>query len=909
MDPVANREKGKERETEPVSDDSQAQSSSSPHTQTNPISRPATPELFSESLSESRAIGDEGRPASVLDNVELPPALNPSDLDPVPPLQRSEDIAIEEPPTPPPIQSPSPDPLLAASPPRHFPPPGTLVVVQGVVNTTDTGSNSLSNNSNTSNTSSTSPVTQTPSSRPNSSLFPAASRTSRSSTPTGDRIANRNSHRLSSIMRRPTSIFNDNRRSSAMLDNDPVTDTSSSVADPSTESSTSNDSSSPNDSGSATTVESDNDIQSQLQRPLSPGSIDVLGTLLSVAAAATAASLFSPNSFSARNSDSSPESDGNRPTSPTPTAGLGVNGFGPLDTLAGLGFPMERESQPQPTNFGVGSGTGGHNVNRDRLRGAWDTLRDRLGLHNARANGTDDELQPANETNEDGVRGGSTGAGDTMISEMARALGTGLGLQEDGGPRRPASEHRAPSTTGGVADPPAVSASAPSNSPLPVEGSFERFLFNLQADLRAVLSDDSPTEPTTATTEAAVPPAADAEVAESPSTPQNQREGQESPAFRDEVNGNEEVVTVEEAGQRTGVDVPSAEPSNDPHIPPLNHDRRTGGGINLWRSYRFPPIVAPSRPSPLYQPGNSIPGSSALPAGVVSDSAPTYSLPYPRPENESVSAAIPQGPEPLPSSTTSTIPPLPEIPALDIVVPVIIVGLQSVNVDNRGDQQHDEHESIFTRPDPMSEAAEREATTSVGGIPNEERPTTPRGRPWHSRAANALRNLRPGRRPGTATAGANDRNASRTFLIYVIGGYYPPNHHIVTGTDGMDSYEALWELAALLGQVKPPVATPEDIENSGLQIIKPSEIEQYAGDGQVASNCIDRCLICLDDYEPEDDLRVMSCKHFFHKTCVDKWLQIGRNNCPACRTKGVSTNSDPEPIPPSQQTSTTTPVA
>lgn len=32
----------------------------------------------------------------------------------------------------------------------------------------------------------------------------------------------------------------------------------------------------------------------------------------------------------------------------------------------------------------------------------------------------------------------------------------------------------------------------------------------------------------------------------------------------------------------------------------------------------------------------------------------------------------------------------------------------------------------------------------------------------------------------------------------------------------------------------------------------------------------------------------MTCKHAFHKDCVDKWLQVGRNNCPACRTKVCS---------------------
>ena len=49
-------------------------------------------------------------------------------------------------------------------------------------------------------------------------------------------------------------------------------------------------------------------------------------------------------------------------------------------------------------------------------------------------------------------------------------------------------------------------------------------------------------------------------------------------------------------------------------------------------------------------------------------------------------------------------------------------------------------------------------------------------------------------------------------------------------------------------------------------------------------NSFGQCLICLDDYQPEEDIRVMSCRHAFHQTCVDEWLQTGRNNCPACRT-------------------------
>lgn len=87
---------------------------------------------------------------------------------------------------------------------------------------------------------------------------------------------------------------------------------------------------------------------------------------------------------------------------------------------------------------------------------------------------------------------------------------------------------------------------------------------------------------------------------------------------------------------------------------------------------------------------------------------------------------------------------------------------------------------------------------------------------------------------------------------------------MVTGADSLDTYEALWcvsfriallfptnssiasflrELAELLGQVKPPVATKEDIDNSGLQIIKATDMKQYEEEGRIASNCTDRVRV------------------------------------------------------------------
>ena len=46
------------------------------------------------------------------------------------------------------------------------------------------------------------------------------------------------------------------------------------------------------------------------------------------------------------------------------------------------------------------------------------------------------------------------------------------------------------------------------------------------------------------------------------------------------------------------------------------------------------------------------------------------------------------------------------------------------------------------------------------------------------------------------------------------------------------------------------------------------------------------CSICLGDFESEEEIVVLSCKHEFHKTCAQQWFRenIGKNQtCPNCR--------------------------
>lgn len=47
-----------------------------------------------------------------------------------------------------------------------------------------------------------------------------------------------------------------------------------------------------------------------------------------------------------------------------------------------------------------------------------------------------------------------------------------------------------------------------------------------------------------------------------------------------------------------------------------------------------------------------------------------------------------------------------------------------------------------------------------------------------------------------------------------------------------------------------------------------------------------RCPICLEDIEAGAMLRKLTCKHYFHKACLDKWLSH-KSVCPICQQKMI----------------------
>lgn len=157
------------------------------------------------------------------------------------------------------------------------------------------------------------------------------------------------------------------------------------------------------------------------------------------------------------------------------------------------------------------------------------------------------------------------------------------------------------------------------------------------------------------------------------------------------------------------------------------------------------------------------------------------------------------------------------------------------------------------------------------------------------------------------TEQGNDQSR-QSWIVYVFGGTYPENHPILlapTLFSDDPSYEDLMVLESFMGQVKPPVATAEEVEEAGglLKVVSTSGeltyLEGTTKDGELLNETVEgRCQICLSDFELEQECRKLTqCKHTFHRECIDQWLITGRNSCPLCRGEGVMKQDKTEASP------------
>ncbi|KAI9505182.1 hypothetical protein GGI25_002246 [Coemansia spiralis] len=51
------------------------------------------------------------------------------------------------------------------------------------------------------------------------------------------------------------------------------------------------------------------------------------------------------------------------------------------------------------------------------------------------------------------------------------------------------------------------------------------------------------------------------------------------------------------------------------------------------------------------------------------------------------------------------------------------------------------------------------------------------------------------------------------------------------------------------------------------------------------------CGICMDEYNPEEEVVELPCKHVYHNECIEHWLKMN-GTCPICRTRIETKDSD-----------------
>ncbi|OVA03353.1 zinc finger protein [Macleaya cordata] len=96
----------------------------------------------------------------------------------------------------------------------------------------------------------------------------------------------------------------------------------------------------------------------------------------------------------------------------------------------------------------------------------------------------------------------------------------------------------------------------------------------------------------------------------------------------------------------------------------------------------------------------------------------------------------------------------------------------------------------------------------------------------------------------------------------------PPTTHLLTISEShSDSVAA--------------AAASSDLIKKFLPVVKFENLQQV-------DNITDSCAVCLCEFEGEDEIRpLMDCRHIFHRSCLDRWMDHDQRTCPLCRTPFV----------------------
>ncbi|KAG9070097.1 hypothetical protein KI688_009428 [Linnemannia hyalina] len=133
-------------------------------------------------------------------------------------------------------------------------------------------------------------------------------------------------------------------------------------------------------------------------------------------------------------------------------------------------------------------------------------------------------------------------------------------------------------------------------------------------------------------------------------------------------------------------------------------------------------------------------------------------------------------------------------------------------------------------------------------------------------------------------------SADDTSDIHIPAVFITQNHYRELRYFGME-----------LGRAFPVKLTPDDMNCQQLAAdLAPAEVVSNLPikvffNSKLKENDPVECVICLEEFEDEAELRVLPCRHEYHVVCIDSWLTKRKKFCPICK-RDICTPSESTPL-------------
>ena len=125
------------------------------------------------------------------------------------------------------------------------------------------------------------------------------------------------------------------------------------------------------------------------------------------------------------------------------------------------------------------------------------------------------------------------------------------------------------------------------------------------------------------------------------------------------------------------------------------------------------------------------------------------------------------------------------------------------------------------------------------------------------------------------TGAINDSIRNNLINYYTTRNFIIEEEYVLEDTDDLSS--------TILLDIVTRFGSPGN--DSFMKLYKKSQIKTIGKYKKVKCDSESDCPICLEQLKTNEYYRELSCKHVFHKKCIDRWFKKDHSDCPMCRAK------------------------